>query len=99
MNLHALILLYSLSTAIAIPFNSDSQLLDPDPQTDFLAGNLANQADTPNPLDVNQYTSPGNADSSIPPNSELQQSNAPVQPSATGEDVCCADKLNCRKRE
>lgn len=105
MNLHALLLLYSLSTAIAIPFDYDSQPVDLGPHPDLLAGGVTQDETTaPEPIDSQPYTTSSDSakDSSLDTtsqSSQLQQNADPVPLATTGEDVCCTDKFTCRKRE
>lgn len=105
MNLHYL-LLCSLSTAVAIPFNSNSMFLDLDRQPNLLAGASASETDNHNPSEFSQDASPGSADFTLatpdhsivvpPPTNQLEQNDAntglPVQGSAAGEYVCCERK-------
>lgn len=109
MNIHARLLLCSLSTAIAIPFYTDYQLEDPNPPTNLLASDPG----TSNSFDV-QYTSPDSLNffrpnpPSAPAATQPQQNDAdkspPVPESTVGEDVCCepkrgAEKQVCHKRK
>lgn len=87
-----------------MPVYSDFQLEDPNSPTMLLASD-------PDPLGLNQYTSPGGA-SSLPPDTSpptpdsQPQSNddkpPPMAESTAGEGVCCepkrgAEKQVCRK--
>lgn len=110
MNIHALLLLCSLSTAIAIPFDPDYQFEDPNPATEAPASDPLYEAQVPIPIPFDQLN-PGVSPLS-PADSQPQESDTNNPPpvadslpeSRVGDDVCCEPKRGgqrqvCNKRK
>ena len=113
MNIYALLLLCSLSTAIAIPFYTDYQLEDPNSPTDLLASDPVYAPGTSDSFDVQYISSdsltssdslklfspnPPSAPAATPPQQNDADKTPPVPESTVGDDVCCEPKSGAEKQ-